>query len=172
MLAEHFLDAVRRRDGRAEARPHRRARCELLEGHAFPGNVRELKNMIERALIESGGEPDRAGAPAPHRTVACVACRPRAGRTAASEPAAEPRSRRAGADPARAARDRRQRRGGGAAARRESQPHLPEVPSRRRLLTMLAADQASALHTFAECDERHVQSTGCPALQRRTWRRP
>jgi len=27
-----------------------------LEGYALPGNVRELKNMIERALIESGGE--------------------------------------------------------------------------------------------------------------------
>jgi DNA-binding NtrC family response regulator len=29
----------------------------LLESYAFPGNVRELKNMIERSLIESGGDP-------------------------------------------------------------------------------------------------------------------
>ena len=28
---------------------------ELLESYAFPGNVRELKNIIERALIESRG---------------------------------------------------------------------------------------------------------------------
>ena len=27
----------------------------LLESYSFPGNVRELKNIIERALIESGG---------------------------------------------------------------------------------------------------------------------
>ena len=28
-----------------------------LEEYPFPGNVRELKNVIERALIESGGLP-------------------------------------------------------------------------------------------------------------------
>ena len=31
----------------------------LLTGHPFPGNVRELKNAIERALIASGGNSIR-----------------------------------------------------------------------------------------------------------------
>lgn len=30
---------------------------EALRNYSFPGNVRELKNIIERGLIESGGEP-------------------------------------------------------------------------------------------------------------------
>ena len=29
----------------------------LLQSHSFPGNVRELKNVMERALILSGGGP-------------------------------------------------------------------------------------------------------------------
>ena len=32
-------------------------RSSCSKSYTFPGNVRELKNMIERALIESGGEP-------------------------------------------------------------------------------------------------------------------
>ena len=35
------------------------ATVKLLESYPFPGNVRELKNVIERALIESGGLPVR-----------------------------------------------------------------------------------------------------------------
>ncbi len=55
-LAEHFLTLFAGEMGVVKPALTRRA-LELLESHSFPGNVRELKNMIERALIESGGEP-------------------------------------------------------------------------------------------------------------------
>ena len=53
-LAEHFLSILATEMGidppgmSAEA-------LAALEEYPFPGNVRELKNIIERALIESGG---------------------------------------------------------------------------------------------------------------------
>jgi len=66
LLAEHFLElfATEMR----VAKPALTAQAvELLESHTFPGNVRELKNMIERALIDSGG---RAIEPAHLRLIA------------------------------------------------------------------------------------------------------
>src|SRR4030095_7142389 len=49
LLAEHFLDlfASEMRVPRPALTPSALA---LLEAHSFPGNVRELRNMIERAL--------------------------------------------------------------------------------------------------------------------------
>jgi two-component system response regulator HydG len=54
MLAEHFLQ-------RANARSPRKKRLssaavELLSGYAFPGNVRELENLVEQAAALSEGE--------------------------------------------------------------------------------------------------------------------
>ena len=55
ILAAHFVQLL---SGDMGLRPPElTARAVLaLCGHSFPGNVRELKNIIERALIESGGE--------------------------------------------------------------------------------------------------------------------
>lgn len=54
LLALHFLHIFAREMGR-EAPPLAPAVIEALTAHSFPGNVRELKNAVERALIESGG---------------------------------------------------------------------------------------------------------------------
>ena len=133
LLAEHFLTLFAADMGVPRPALTQRA-LELLESYTFPGNVRELKNMIEARPHRERRRADRAGSSAPRRT--CLAPRVvRGPRAAACQPAAEPRGRRARPDPARPPGDRRERRRGGAAARRESQPHLPEVPSRRRLLT-------------------------------------
>ena len=56
LLAHHFLDLFAAEMGI----PHPALNSEALsalEGYAFPGNVRELKNMIEYALIKSSGSP-------------------------------------------------------------------------------------------------------------------
>jgi len=53
-LAEHFLRVLAEEMGIDS--PGLADECRaLLVAHFFPGNVRELKNIIERALIESGG---------------------------------------------------------------------------------------------------------------------
>ena len=54
LLAAHFLRtfAAEMRVTRPTLTP---AAIAALQAHRFPGNVRELKNLMERALIESGG---------------------------------------------------------------------------------------------------------------------
>jgi len=54
LLAQHLLDGLRRRLGMPElALPEEAAR--ILEGHHWPGNVREPGNVLERAAILAGG---------------------------------------------------------------------------------------------------------------------
>jgi DNA-binding NtrC family response regulator len=55
-LATHFLQLFASEMGMAtpEITPGAMA---VLESHSFPGNIRELKNVMERALILSGGKP-------------------------------------------------------------------------------------------------------------------
>ena len=58
LLARHFLGLFADEMGRevAEITPDT---LRILEGYSFPGNVRELKNIIERAVIQSRGGPLR-----------------------------------------------------------------------------------------------------------------
>ncbi|MEO6742670.1 MAG: sigma-54 dependent transcriptional regulator [Chthoniobacteraceae bacterium] len=58
LLAAHFLQMFAGEMGLTPAALSPEALA-LLTAHPFPGNVRELKNMIERALIASGGKAIR-----------------------------------------------------------------------------------------------------------------
>ena len=54
LLAEHFLEMFAQEMGKKRSPLSAEALAEL-QRYRFPGNVRELKNIIERALIQSGG---------------------------------------------------------------------------------------------------------------------
>src|SRR6185369_16869675 len=58
LLAAHFLQMFAVEMGMTPP-PLAPDALALLTGHPFPGNVRELKNAIERALIASGGHTIR-----------------------------------------------------------------------------------------------------------------
>ena len=55
-LVEHFLARFAVEMGRTKATFTKDA-LTALENYHFPGNVRELKNILEHALISSGGQP-------------------------------------------------------------------------------------------------------------------
>jgi len=54
LLADHFIRTLGPQMGKADLTLSRDA-CELLRRHSWPGNIRELQNAIERALITSEG---------------------------------------------------------------------------------------------------------------------
>ena len=54
LLADHFLTRVAAEMGMTKPKLNSQA-LEVLQNYDYPGNVRELRNFIERALIESGG---------------------------------------------------------------------------------------------------------------------
>jgi DNA-binding NtrC family response regulator len=55
LLAEHLISSLAERHGRP-ARRLSHAALEVLRAHHFPGNVRELRNVIERAVIICSGD--------------------------------------------------------------------------------------------------------------------
>jgi two-component system response regulator HydG len=80
LLVDHFLDLV----ARDREEPRRRLAPDALEAllrHPFPGNVRELRNVLERACVLEPGELLTAGrllldAPPPSPAAAAAAARP------------------------------------------------------------------------------------------------
>ncbi|MCK7498322.1 MAG: sigma 54-interacting transcriptional regulator [Comamonadaceae bacterium] len=62
-LARHFA-AVHGARARPQPRSFLPPRRQFLPRHAWPGNVRELENAVQRALILTPGDSDRARAPA------------------------------------------------------------------------------------------------------------
>jgi len=53
-LAKHFLETTCKDLGREPPKMTRR-HLEILQAHTWPGNIRELRNVIERAVISSPG---------------------------------------------------------------------------------------------------------------------
>lgn len=75
LLAEHFVRELAARMGKGEMGLSRDAR-EALLAHPWPGNIRELQNAIERALIMSEGSLITAGQlGVPSRTERTIASR-------------------------------------------------------------------------------------------------
>jgi formate hydrogenlyase transcriptional activator len=50
LLAKYFIDRYAAKQGKRIRRVEKRT-AELLEGYHWPGNIRELQNVIERAMI-------------------------------------------------------------------------------------------------------------------------
>jgi len=50
LLAKYFIERYAAKGGKRIQRVERRT-AELLEGYHWPGNIRELQNVIERAMI-------------------------------------------------------------------------------------------------------------------------
>jgi transcriptional regulator with GAF, ATPase, and Fis domain len=93
LLADHFLRELAERMGRSKAGLSEQAR-QLLRVHHWPGNIRELQNAIERALILADGElisGGHLGIVGHFPTAADIASRPTAGESSAplTQPLAE-----------------------------------------------------------------------------------
>jgi DNA-binding NtrC family response regulator len=68
-LVEHFARQVSAQNGWKPV-PFSDAAIEALKGYAWPGNIRELRNVVERLLLLAGAQVDaddvRMALPAPH----------------------------------------------------------------------------------------------------------
>jgi DNA-binding NtrC family response regulator len=60
-LVEHFRRRYQERFGLRRADPPSPDALELLTSEGWPGNVRQLENLVQRALVDLGGLSDTAG---------------------------------------------------------------------------------------------------------------
>ncbi|MBA4783210.1 MAG: sigma-54-dependent Fis family transcriptional regulator [Rhizobiales bacterium] len=58
-LVEHFMDQIAESQGLAK-RPIADDAMAILQGHTWPGNIRQLRNNVERLMILATGEPGSA----------------------------------------------------------------------------------------------------------------
>lgn len=56
-LVEHFLKEAAKREEMPQPPPLTPQAYDALLAHSWPGNIRELRNVIDRAVVLSGGEP-------------------------------------------------------------------------------------------------------------------
>ncbi|WP_350292648.1 sigma 54-interacting transcriptional regulator [uncultured Croceitalea sp.] len=71
LLAQYFLEKYAAKAGKAFKRLSKKT-VELLLNYNFPGNVRELENLIERAVIVENGTTLKPGEWIPNRTAEVV----------------------------------------------------------------------------------------------------
>ena len=57
-LVDYFMDQISQATGLAQARRSATDAMAVLQTHDWPGNVRQLRNNVERLMILAGGEPD------------------------------------------------------------------------------------------------------------------
>ena len=57
-LVDYFMEQISQATGLPQARRSARTRMAVLQSHDWPGNVRQLRNNVERLMILAGGEPD------------------------------------------------------------------------------------------------------------------
>ena len=85
VLARHFLKMFASEMGRQPAKLGAAA-LDALAAYPFPGNVRELKSIVERAIIESGGTEIQTGhLHLPPRQLAAMASIPKTADESAAE---------------------------------------------------------------------------------------
>jgi formate hydrogenlyase transcriptional activator len=56
LLVEYFIDRLGKKAGK-KSRAIEKKSLRLLQAYDWPGNIRELQNVIERAVILSEGDP-------------------------------------------------------------------------------------------------------------------